>query len=154
MSAPITVKGGTLGRLSVQHNQPVHFSQARSNSHLGYVSVADRAARPSPEHVPDPIAAAFNEGAKCLAINCFNAAAAMFRLALDLATQELLPSDDAEFPNARTRRMLGLRLAACRTWARQSRVEATWHLFERRPVSLCSEGRVDRYGGCFLAIGR
>ena len=30
MSAPITVKGGTLGRLSVQHNQPVHFSQARS----------------------------------------------------------------------------------------------------------------------------
>ena len=32
MSAPITVKGGTLGRLSVQHNQPVHFSQARSGS--------------------------------------------------------------------------------------------------------------------------
>ena len=30
MSAPITVKGGTLGTLSVQHNQPVHFSQARS----------------------------------------------------------------------------------------------------------------------------
>ena len=28
--SPKTVKGGTLGRLSVQHNQPVHFSQARS----------------------------------------------------------------------------------------------------------------------------
>ena len=34
MSAPITVKGGTLGRLSVQHNQPVHFSQARSQAWL------------------------------------------------------------------------------------------------------------------------
>ena len=45
-------------------------------------------------------------------------------------------------------------LAACRTWARQSRAEATWHLCERRAVFLCSEGRVDRYGGCFLAIGR
>ena len=76
---------------------------------VGYVSVSDRAARPSPEYVPDPIAAAFEEGAKCLATGCSNAAAAMFRLALDIATVGLLPSDDAE-PNARTRRSLGLRL--------------------------------------------
>ena len=46
------------------------------------------------------------------------------------------------------------KLAACRTWARQMRVETTWHLFERRPVSLCREGRLDRNGDCILAIGR
>ena len=47
------------------------------------------------------------------------------------------------------------RLAACRTWAWQTRAEATWHLCERRPVSLCQEGRFDRNDGdCILAIGR
>ena len=76
----------------------------------GHVSVADDAARPSPEHVPESIAAAFQEGAKCLAIGCFNAAAAMFRLAVDLATVDLLPGDEAERPNAKTCRDLGLRL--------------------------------------------
>ena len=45
-------------------------------------------------------------------------------------------------------------LAACRTWAWQTRAEATWHLCERRPVSLCREGRFDRNGDCILAIGR
>ena len=45
-------------------------------------------------------------------------------------------------------------LAACRTWARQTRAEATWHLCERRPVSLCREGRGDRNGDCILAISR
>ena len=45
-------------------------------------------------------------------------------------------------------------LAACRTWAWQMRAEATWHLCERRPVSLCREGRFDRNGDCILAIGR
>ena len=60
-----------------------------------HVTVADFNTRPSPEHVPTEIVAAFDEGAKCLAIGCFNAAAAMFRLALDIATRRLLPSDDA-----------------------------------------------------------
>ena len=45
------------------------------------------------------------------------------------------------------------RLAACRTWAWQTRVEATWPLCERRPVPLCREGRFDRNGDCILAIG-
>ena len=49
---------------------------------------------------------------------------------------------------------IGRRLAACRTWARQTRAKATWHLCERRPVSLCREGRFDRNGDCILAIGR
>ena len=57
------------------------------------------------------MAAAFNEGATCLAVNCFNAAAAMFRLGIDLATQPLLPSaTDASSPPAKVRRDLGLRL--------------------------------------------
>ena len=79
---------------------------------MKFVSTADEYTRCSPAHVPDPIAAAFNEGAKCLAIDCFNAAATMFRLAVDLATSELLPSDDAEPPDKLTRRYLGRRL----TW--------------------------------------
>lgn len=44
-----------------------------------------------PEYVPDDISAAFREGAKCMAIGCHNAAAAMFRLSLDLTTKPLLP---------------------------------------------------------------
>lgn len=75
-----------------------------------YVSVADLNTRPSPEHLPADIAAAFEEGAKCLKISCFNAAAAMFRLALDIATRGLLPSDDAEGLNKRARLFLAPRL--------------------------------------------
>ena len=73
---------------------------------LGHVSISDRDARPSPEYVPAHVAAAFEEGAKCLAIGCFNAAASMFRLVVDMATEELLP--DAE--PAKGTRMLRPRL--------------------------------------------
>ena len=76
-----------------------------------YVSDADVKARPAPEHLPPEIAAAFGDGAKCLAIDCFNAAAAMFRLALDIATRDLLPADDAEPLDKRARRFLAPRLA-------------------------------------------
>ena len=48
------------------------------------------------------------EANSCLASQCFNAAGAMYRLALDLATKDLLP-DEGE-PNAKTRRSLGLRV--------------------------------------------
>ena len=61
-----------------------------------YVNITNIKARPSPEHLPDAIKAVFQEGAKCLAVGCFNAAASMFRLALDLATKERLPSPAAE----------------------------------------------------------
>ena len=67
-----------------------------ANDHVsidGYINITNIKTRPSPEHLPDHIAAAFQEGAQCLAINCFNAAAAMFRLSLDLAIKDLFPGE-------------------------------------------------------------
>lgn len=43
-----------------------------------------------PEHLPSNIEEIFNEAAKCLAIGCFNAAGAMFRLCLDVVTKHIL----------------------------------------------------------------
>src|SRR5689334_19381929 len=59
----------------------------------GYISLKDEAAQPPPEHLPDDIRSAFAEGATCVAVKCWNAAAAMFRLCIDLATRPLLPED-------------------------------------------------------------
>lgn len=57
----------------------------------GFINISNVAAEPCPDHVPGKIKAAFDEGAKCLAFDCYNAAATMFRLALDLATRPLVP---------------------------------------------------------------
>ncbi|MFS2017384.1 DUF4145 domain-containing protein [Massilia sp. CT11-108] len=75
-----------------------------------YLSIGDIAAEPPPEYLPEHILAAFNEGAKCLAVGCFNAAGTMFRLCVDMTTKEKLPSGDVEGLNSKTRRDLGLRL--------------------------------------------
>jgi hypothetical protein len=76
----------------------------------GHITLKDAAGRHAPEHLPLEIRAAFEEGAACLAIDRPNAAAAMFRLCLDLATTPLLPEGpDAPSPNVR--RVLGKRLA-------------------------------------------
>lgn len=76
-----------------------------------YISLVDETSETPPEHVPARIAGAFNEGARCLAIGCFNAAGTMFRLCLDFATADRLPPPgDPTTPNARERRDLGLRL--------------------------------------------
>jgi hypothetical protein len=75
----------------------------------GYISLKDAVGVDPPEHLPEPIKAAFKEGAKCLAVGCYNAAATMFRLCIDLGTRSLLPPAD-EPPNAHVRRTLGLRL--------------------------------------------
>ena len=40
-----------------------------------FISLKDADARPAPEHLPKNIKAAFDEGAKCLAVGCFNASA-------------------------------------------------------------------------------
>lgn len=61
-----------------------------------------------PEFVPPEIEAVFLEGSKCLAVQCWNASAAMYRLTLDLATKGLLPEENG--PNAKVQRSLGLRL--------------------------------------------
>lgn len=76
----------------------------------GYVSLKDRDPRPSPDALPDDVAKAYAEGSRCMAAGCPNAAAAMFRLALDLATEPLLPPEDEPEPARRIRRDLGLRL--------------------------------------------
>ncbi|MBL0919372.1 MAG: DUF4145 domain-containing protein [Hydrogenophaga sp.] len=76
----------------------------------GYVSNKDRGASDPPEALPSRVGAAFSEGSKCVAVDCNNAAAAMFRLALDLATEPLLPAEGDSDPPQKVRRDLGLRL--------------------------------------------
>jgi hypothetical protein len=79
--------------------------------HLGHVSLKDSVAVMPPEFLPEHIEAAFREGATCLAVECFNAAATMFRLCVDYATQDLLPKDgEVPEPNRTQRRDLGHRL--------------------------------------------
>ena len=92
-------------------NPPLKFERVNPRWIIRHVSVADFNTWPSPEHLPDPIEAAFEEGAKCLAIDCFNAAATMFRLALDIATRDESLFKDAERPTWWTKRTLGPRLA-------------------------------------------
>lgn len=91
----------------------------RSNVHLndhfqviGYVSVKDRLTHTPPDHIPEDISAIFQEGAACLSIECHNAAGAMFRLALDMATKTLLPAEGGEGgPNRNQRNRLFDRMA-------------------------------------------
>lgn len=76
-----------------------------------FVGVADITAKPAPEHLPEPIKSRFEEGARCLAIGAHNAAGAMFRLCLDLATKTMLPAaDDPNQPNQRQRDRLADRV--------------------------------------------
>jgi hypothetical protein len=76
----------------------------------GYINVRHRAQQKPPQHVTDEIAAAFNEAATCLATECWNAAAAMFRTSIDVATRSLLPAEETEGLSKKTQRDLGLRL--------------------------------------------
>src|SRR5208282_4515481 len=62
----------------------------------GYVSLKDESSEGPPEFLPEPVERAFIEGAKCLAIKCYNAAAAMFRMCVDIATRDLLPDGEVE----------------------------------------------------------
>jgi hypothetical protein len=76
----------------------------------GFINLKSTVKAKPPEHVPKNIAAAFGEGATCLAVECYNAAGTMFRLCIDLATLPLLPEKDENGLNGRIRRNLGLRL--------------------------------------------
>ena len=75
-----------------------------------HLSLKDMAAAAPPNHLPDNLESAFREAATCVAVQCPNAAATMFRLCVDLATRPLLPAEEAPEPNNRIRRSLGLRL--------------------------------------------
>lgn len=76
----------------------------------GIVSKKDDASVAPPENLPANIEAAFREAATCQAVACYNAAATMYRLCVDLATKELLPKAEVPNLNSKTRRDLGLRL--------------------------------------------
>ena len=76
----------------------------------GFVTLKDFVRRKPPEHVPPEIEAAFQEGATCMAVECFNAGATMFRLCIDHSTRSLLPEQDTAGLNRQIRRSLGLRL--------------------------------------------
>jgi hypothetical protein len=75
-----------------------------------YLSLRDVDTQTPPEHVTEEIASAFTEASTCLAVECWNASATMFRLCIDLATRPLLPAGETAGLNGRTRRDLGLRL--------------------------------------------
>ena len=75
-----------------------------------FISQLDHMGIKAPDHLPKEIEEAFNEGAACTAIGCFNAAAAMFRLCVDHATWGLLPEEDVEGLNNKIRRSLGFRM--------------------------------------------
>lgn len=76
-----------------------------------YISLRDLATVEASELLPADIKATFDEGAACFSIACYNAAATMFRLCLDMASRPLLPDPNVTPPNSRQRRDLGLRLA-------------------------------------------
>lgn len=78
----------------------------------GYVSLKDHIASKPPEHLPIDVENSFKEGAACLAVGCYNASGAMFRLAIDLATKGLLPTGDGTTggPNRQQRKQLNERL--------------------------------------------
>ncbi|WP_033180284.1 DUF4145 domain-containing protein [Rhizobium brockwellii] len=75
----------------------------------GHVSLKDEDTDPPPEHVPEELEAVYREGATCVSVQCWNAAGAMFRLVIDMATKSLLPPE-GEPPVAKIRRSLGFRL--------------------------------------------
>jgi len=76
----------------------------------GIITLKDRAVVEAPEHVPGEIEAIFREGATCLKVGCWNAAGTMFRLCIDLVTKSMLPEQETEGLNQRTKRNLGLQL--------------------------------------------
>ncbi len=80
----------------------------------GPITLKDNFTHKPPEFLPGEVLKIYTEASKCLSIGCYNAAATMFRLCLDLVTTPLLPDPAdtaAAQPNSKQRRDLGLRLA-------------------------------------------
>lgn len=76
----------------------------------GFINLKDNVRKSPPEHLPQNIKAAFEEGATCIAVNCYNAGATMLRLCIDHATKVLLPEENKNGLNKQIRRNLGYRL--------------------------------------------
>jgi len=75
-----------------------------------YVGLRENIAHQPPEHLPKDVHDCYIEGATCLSVECYNAAGTMFRTCVDLSTRPMLPEEEVEGLNRRTRRDLGLRL--------------------------------------------
>jgi hypothetical protein len=76
--------------------EPPEFCDDSLNQYLqikGLVTVKDLARYSPPDYVPDNIANAFKEAVTCLSVQCWNAAGAMFRLCVDLATKPKVPQN-------------------------------------------------------------
>ena len=73
-----------------------------------HITLKDKAGSKPPDLLPETIEKAIIEANICLANECWNAASAMYRLAVDLCTKSLVP-EGSTVPN-RTMRSLGLRM--------------------------------------------
>lgn len=77
----------------------------------GYISIKDQHKFVAPDYVPDTIKVIFDEGATCLSVGCYNAAATMFRLCVDIIAREKTPDQESDGPKPPTGfMMLGKRL--------------------------------------------
>lgn len=90
----------TTSSFSGSLNQLVNFER--------HVSVWDKATLAPPEHLSTDVEQVFQEANRCMVASCWNAASAMYRLALDLVTRSMLPETGE--PAAKVRRSLGLRM--------------------------------------------
>ncbi len=73
-----------------------------------------------PEFLPKELENIFKEAAKCLALNCFNAARAMFRLCLDITTKHLLEQHQNLNPTNNDKSSIHTRL----TWIFKNKIIA------------------------------
>lgn len=96
----------------IEHNSPLKFPDSLNNHFevKAFINLADKARAQAPEYTEEKVAAAFNEAGACMIVGAWNAAAAMLRLAIDLATKPLLPEEFTPGLNRRTRRDLAPRL--------------------------------------------
>jgi hypothetical protein len=72
----------------------------------GYINTRNISAPSAPDYTPEAIKKIFDEGAQSVVGNCPNAAAAMFRLCIDLSTKNLLPHENIDGLNNDIRKKL------------------------------------------------
>lgn len=66
-----------------------HHDLSHYLENFNYSPILPNSKQP-PEYLPIEVEEKFKEAAKCLAIDCYNAAGAMFRLCLDITTKQIL----------------------------------------------------------------
>ncbi|HIV77003.1 MAG TPA: DUF4145 domain-containing protein [Candidatus Sphingomonas excrementigallinarum] len=117
--------GGSIGVFHVRNNgrvtlEATHSGKLSSGNGMlldhyrfqGFLIPSTNLNINTPDHLPKNVDQCFREGATCFTVGAWNASAAMFRLALDLATKDRLPDKEAEEggPNAKQRKVLFDRL--------------------------------------------